>query len=71
MKIKKVTFEMGNDFSAIMECEHCGHEAENRSGYNDGFYHSRVIPAMRCSSCGKDRAGSVQHTDAAVSPCAV
>lgn len=58
MKIKEITFEMGNDFYAIMECEHCGHEQKNEAGYNDGFYHTRVIPAMDCKKCGKNREGN-------------
>lgn len=48
---------MSNDFSAIMECEHCSHEQKLSSGYDDDYYHSRVIPAMTCCSCGKNRAG--------------
>jgi hypothetical protein len=55
MKIKKITFEMGNDFSAIMECEHC-HATQNlTSGYHDNYYHTKVIPDMVCRSCGKRR----------------
>jgi transcription elongation factor Elf1 len=65
MKIKNITFEMGNDFHAIMECEHCGHQGKLSSGYHDNFYHTRVIPAMRCAECGKSRNA---ETDANVSP---
>jgi hypothetical protein len=71
MKIKHITSTYNNDFSADMECEHCGAVSHLTSGYNDGFYHQRVIPAMRCKACGKDRAGNVEHTDAGVSPAAV
>jgi len=53
MKIKKIIFEMRNDFNAIMECEHCGHEQENNAGYNDDYYHTRVIPEMKCRNCRK------------------
>ena len=59
MEIKKVTFNMGNDFAAIMVCEHCESTQELNSGYNDDNYHCRVIPAMTCKSCGKNRAGEV------------
>ena len=59
MKIKLVTFELGNDFSADMECEHCGGLQKLTSGYNDSFYHTKVIPAMTCEACGKNRAGLV------------
>lgn len=59
MKIQKVTFTMGNDFSAIMECEHCQSTQKLSSGYDDEFYHSKVIPAMTCKSCGKNQEGVV------------
>lgn len=58
MKIKAITSEHRNDFSAIMECEHCGHEQQNRSGYHDTFYHTKVIPKMLCEKCGLDREGN-------------
>jgi len=53
MKIKEYTFQMRNDFYAIMQCEHCGHEQENKKGYNDGYYHNNVIPNMKCKKCNK------------------
>jgi hypothetical protein len=59
MKIQRITFQMGNDFAAIMECEHCGAAQELKTGYNDNYYHSRVIPAMTCRACGRNRAGVV------------
>jgi C4-type Zn-finger protein len=59
MKINEVTFQMERDFSAVMECEHCGNKQMLHSGYNDGFYHQRVIPAMTCESCGKNREGII------------
>lgn len=62
MKIREILTLHCNDFTATMECEHCGHTAKLTSGYNDDFYHDCVIPAMRCTDCGKNRAG--------VSPCA-
>ena len=68
MKIRKITSQHRNDFTAIMQCEHCGHESKLDSGYHDAFYHDRVIPAMKCSNCGKDRAGETEHTDKEVSP---
>lgn len=69
MKISKITSQHGNDFSAEMECEHCQAKAKLTSGYHDNFYHTRVIPAMKCGSCGKDRSGATEHTDKDVSPC--
>ncbi len=68
MKIKEITFEMGRDFHADMECEHCGRIAKLKSGYDDGFYHSQVIPAIRCMGCGKNSVGESEHTNKNVSP---
>lgn len=59
MKIAKILSSHGSDFRARMECEHCGHEQELDSGYHDSHYHERVIPAMTCGGCGKNRAGEV------------
>lgn len=70
MKIAKILDEYGNDFTAEMVCEHCGHTAKLMTGYHDNFYHRMVIPAMSCKACGKNRAGELEHTDAEVSPCA-
>lgn len=66
MKIKTITSEHRNDFSAIMECEHCAATRKNRSGYHDGNYHDNVIPAMHCRKCGKNRAGD-SKAEAAIS----
>lgn len=57
MKIHRIISEHRNDFTAIMVCEHCGHEQLNNSGYHDNYYHTKVIPAMSCNKCGKDRSG--------------
>lgn len=57
MFIQKVINHHRNDFSAIMECEHCQSEHKLITGYNDDNYHQNVIPAMKCKSCGKNRAG--------------
>lgn len=53
MRIDRITFQMRNDFKAIMKCEFCGHEQLNNSGYHDTYYHQQVIPAMKCEECGK------------------
>lgn len=53
MKIQKITSQSRRDFSAIMECEHCGHTEINNYGYDDDFYHRTVIPEMQCKQCGK------------------
>jgi len=57
MKIKQITSQYRNDFSAVMVCEHCQHEQKLTSGYDDDYYHLSVIPAMKCESCGCDREG--------------
>lgn len=52
MKIKKIIWQSRRDFNAIYECEHCGHEEEN-DGYDDAYFHGKVIPKMKCKKCGK------------------
>ena len=52
MKIQKILNQHRRDFTAIFECEHCGHTREGR-GYDDTYYHQSVIPKMTCSKCGK------------------
>lgn len=58
MKIKRITSQYRNDFSAIMVCEHCNHEQELTTGYDDDIYHLYVIPKMLCQSCKRDRSGA-------------
>lgn len=57
MKINSVISQHRNDFTAEMECEHCGHKQKLMGGYDDDYYHDHVIPKMVCKSCGKDRHG--------------
>lgn len=52
MKIKKITSQNRRDFRAEFECENCGH-IEKQSGYDDEYYHNKVIPDMECPKCGK------------------
>ena len=52
MKIKEIVYQNRRDFTAIYECEHCGHEVKG-SGYDDRNFHENVIPSMRCPKCGK------------------
>jgi hypothetical protein len=63
MFIKQITSQHRNDFSAIMQCEHCAETVKNNCGYNDANYHERVIPAMYCPSCGKNKAGEVKQKE--------
>ena len=52
MKIKTITYQHRRDFTAIYECEHCGHEQKGH-GYDDANFHQNVIPAKVCGKCGK------------------
>jgi ribosomal protein L37AE/L43A len=52
MKIKKIVSQHRRDFTAIYECEHCGHETKGY-GYDDANFHDNVIPHMQCEQCGK------------------
>ena len=52
MKIKKIVSQHRRDFTAIYECEHCGHEHEG-NGYDDANFHQNVIPTFVCKECGK------------------
>lgn len=63
MKIKDITWQLHNDFYALMVCEHCGHEQEIKSGYDDEYYHTRVIPKMVCKKCSKNRDGDYARND--------
>ncbi|WP_369065280.1 hypothetical protein [Burkholderia gladioli] len=57
MFIKAILSQHRNDFTATLECEHCGSTQRLGSGYHDAFYHKKVIPAIACHSCGKKRNG--------------
>lgn len=52
MHIKQKLSQHRRDFTAIYECEHCGHERKG-TGYDDRHFHEKVIPAMPCRECGK------------------
>lgn len=52
MKIKRIVSRHRRDFYALFECEHCGYE-EERSGYDDDYFHRHVIPQIPCHCCGK------------------
>ena len=44
MIIKEMISQHRRDFTAIMECEFCGHTEKNDYGYDDAYYHQNVIP---------------------------
>lgn len=52
MRIQKITQSHRRDFTAIYECQLCGH-TQKGSGYDDAYFHENVIPAMTCGECGK------------------
>lgn len=52
MKIKQIISQHRRDFTAIYECEHCGHEHKG-GGYDDTNFHQNVIPDMECPECKK------------------
>ena len=58
MFVKQIKSEHRNDFTADLQCEHCGSVQHLGSGYHDSYYHTKVIPAITCKSCGKRRDGS-------------
>lgn len=53
MQILKIISRNRRDFWADFQCEHCGYIEKNKSGYDDSFFHNKVIPTMKCSKCGK------------------
>lgn len=59
MHILKILSEHRSDFTAMLECEHCNNTQQLMSGYHDEFYHTQVVPAITCESCGKDRTGII------------
>ncbi len=52
MFILKIIDQIRRDFTAIYKCEHCGHEYEGK-GYDDSYYHEKVVPNMKCPKCNK------------------
>ena len=50
MRIKTIVEQHRRDFTAIYQCEHCGHEHKGY-GYDDAHFHRDVIPNMKCSAC--------------------
>lgn len=59
MKISEYITESGNDFTAILVCEHCGETQKLTTGYHDNYYHTKVIPAITCKHCFRRRDGEI------------
>lgn len=53
MKITKKTHQYRRDFDADIKCEFCGNEEKLMGGYDDHYYHTKVLTAITCSKCGK------------------
>jgi len=53
MKILKINSQIRRDFRADFICEGCGAKQLDRSGYDDSYFHSEVIPKMKCKKCGE------------------
>ena len=51
MKIEKITNQIRSDIFGTLKCECCGHE-QKFTGYDDEYYHSRVVPKIKCQNCG-------------------
>ena len=66
MRIERITFEMCNDFHAILVCEHCNATQDLKSGYHDNFYHTQVMPSIKCHACGRDRLGRIEGANVGV-----
>lgn len=52
MRIKEIVSQYRRDFTALYECEHCGHEFKS-SGYDDANFHQNVVPNFQCEKRGK------------------
>lgn len=52
MHIAKIENQSRRDFTAVYECEHCGH-TKRSYGYDDDNFHRNVVPNMKCDKCDK------------------
>ncbi len=52
MHIDKIITQHRRDFTAEYKCGNCG-AVETKSGYDDAYFHTSVIPAMKCKACGE------------------
>ena len=63
MKIISLDQGNGRDLYGMMKCEHCNTSARLSGGYNDAFWHEKVLPAFHCKECGKNRAGELRSDE--------
>ncbi len=65
MKLIKITSQSRRDFLGIYECEFCKN-TENKSGYDDNYFHTNVTPKMICKNCGEStisKNGDIQKVE--------
>ena len=60
MKLIEITNQHRNDFTGVLQCEHCNAKQKLTTGYDDANYHNNVIPSFHCPECGKNRAGETK-----------
>jgi hypothetical protein len=53
MKLVEKLTRYANDFTGILECEHCGSFQHMSGGYSDARFYNQVIPAIKCVACDK------------------
>lgn len=53
MKITKMINQHRRDFTAEITCENCNNKQILDSGYDDDYYHTKVLPNMKCASCNE------------------
>jgi len=53
MKIQEIKSQSRRDFTALMVCEHCKNNQLLEGGYDDDFFHTEVIPNIKCKKCAK------------------
>ena len=52
MKIRKILWRGGKDFTARFYCEHCGYETVE-GGVVNYYFMKKTLPSMICEKCGK------------------
>lgn len=52
MKIFKINSQSTTAFLADLICEYCGNVKINVLGYDDDFFHEKIMPIMKCEKCG-------------------
>lgn len=70
MFLKRKICQNRRDFRAVYECETCGSSFTDH-GYDDEYFHNKVIPAMVCKKCGATGKASTPRSTPDVDPWAV